>query len=851
LIFSFDLFECISEPLVITHGPASQIKITQQPNAVQFTGNPIVPFPEVMLYDSFGNLATSSSTLVRTCASGAVDCDTAGPVRVQSVDVLPILATAMFERMYLFWERKDSTPGPFISIRFYLSKTPSVSAVSVPFQVCLNELKLVITSQPSFVKVEETMRTAPVVEIQDAGGYTFSQVSGGFSYLHLNVSMAQASSPSARLSRNGQACPCLVRIIKGIAVITGLAIDKPGTFHALRFSLPIMGIADVLSSQFSVSGLASYAYVHLQPPLTIVYGNYFQVILMIRDANNVPVLTDSVSAAVYISNPSTCLEARPPLMSGRLTAAAPRGEANFTDLTIDRAYSCAMRICFWLDSGATSIPHLLSASVCTNDFSAKNGPPHRLLLMAPISNCMSSDPLMPRPKVSVLDKANNIVLDFNGTIKAVLYDRNISAISLYSVFAVVIAGIAHFDIIVQKPGSAYQLEFQAWQQGNASDLRFSSNSFDVFPGSIANLVLVKQPGNGVANMKLSKSAVVAAVDKGGYVSTSFAGLVVAVKASGQVGANSALGGIIKAIAKDGLAIFDGLVVNESDTRFVVRFMTNSSCAMEVLSMPFAITGNTTSFVQLTLADGGQGGATFGLQPRFQAMDQRLEATLLTVGYVCARLAVTPAPWVTAANSLSGTRSASFKDGVAVFTDLTINKKGTYGLVYDLVITSNTDPIDACVRGPFISSINQSGFTVGTGPVARMQLDDAFSDIKVTGGSLFLISPVIVLYDAGNNLLSDDSVTDIRVTIDYLGYKRHPPSLKSSGKLYLHTHFEASQWQFFDSFKHKIRIREMVNTVHMSQPGLFFQSRVARSPLLGLEWTEQQRTCVSISKLAIH
>ena len=80
LIFSFDLFECISEPLVITHGPASQIKITQQPNAVQFTGNPIVPFPEVMLYDSFGNLATSSSTLVRTCVSGAVDCDTTGPV---------------------------------------------------------------------------------------------------------------------------------------------------------------------------------------------------------------------------------------------------------------------------------------------------------------------------------------------------------------------------------------------------------------------------------------------------------------------------------------------------------------------------------------------------------------------------------------------------------------------------------------------------------------------------------------------------------------------------------------------------------------------------------------------------
>ena len=43
---------------------------------------------------------------------------------------------------------------------------------------------------------------------------------------------------------------------------------------------------------------------------------------------------------------------------------------------------------------------------------------------------------------------------------------------------------------------------------------------------------------------------------------------------------------------------------------------------------------------------------------------------------------------------------------------------------------------------------------------------------------------------------------------------------------------------------------MVNTVDMSQPGLFFQSRVTGSPLRDSELIELQRTCVSISKLTI-
>ena len=778
-VFSIGAFELVSEPFEITHGPPMMIALAQQPDSIQFTGMSVVPFPIVVLYDTFGNRATSSPHLIGACIDGAGGCDSVGDVAIQSLDVTPLLATAVFEDIKILWRRKDASPGTSVSIRFYMRDQASVTVVSHSFQIFYNALSLKITTQPALSRVGEAMRVSPIVEIQDAGGYTFAQIPGGFSYLEVNVSMAQPSSSAyARLSRNGQTCPCLVRFLKGVATVTGLAIDTPGSFYSLDFSLPAMGIVNVFSSQFSVSGLASLAYLHLQPPISIVYQQPFELLLRIRDANHVPVITDTVKAEVHVSDPSTCLEKHPPIMSGTVSLASPSGDAHFTDLVIDRAYPCKLRICFKLDAAATFIPHLRLGSVCTIDFTVRHAVGHQLSIQQ-IPTLTSSDLLSPRPQVSVTDKAGNVVLDFNGTIKAVLHDSNNSAVANHWFQSPVVSGVANFDITVQTPGTGYRLQFEALQNGG-SVKKIWSNRFDVKPGPVTNLVVMTQPGNGVAGLKLSRSAVVAGVDKRGHVVTSFAGLVVAFKASGETGANSALAGNVLAVAKNGLATFDGIVVNESDSGLVIRFETNSSCGMQVSSSQVIITGNTTSFVLVVQASGGRGGATFTTQPQFQALDKRSEKAILTTGFVCVRLA----PWEPASGSLVGTRFASFQDGIARFTDLTINKVGTYWLIYDLLITGNANANQACAHGPFIGSINQTGLQVGTGPVARMKLDHDYQQ-TVTGGFPFDFSPVIKLYDAGDNLMSDDTVTDIKVTLDYLGYKSNPPSLNMSGES-LHT-----------------------------------------------------------------
>ena len=734
LVFTLGNFEVVSEPFVVIHGPAVNIAISQMPNAIQFTGLPVVPFPTCVLYDIFGNLASSSATPVRACIAEAGGCASlsSGSVELLTDDVLPSSATATFSDINIAWMHKNASPGSLAAIRFYLSNQPNAAAISTPFQVFLNKQRLVISRQPSLSRVGQVMRVVPIVEIQDAGGYTFAQIPGGVSFLELNVTLGQTSSANAQLSRNGMICPCFVRFRKGIAEVDGLAIDTPGTFYSLQFSLLAMGISNAFSSQFSVSGLASLAYLHLQPPPSVVYGKYFGLILRIQDANHVPVLTDTVSAALVIADPSTCLEAQPPTMLGTISLAAPEGEAHFTDLRIDRAYPCKLQICFQLDSGATTIPHLRAdgaGSVCTHDISAKHAEAHHLSLLIPIDTFTSSDLLVPRPLVSVVDEAGNTVVDFNGTIRAMLHDSNGSAIVLHSFEAPVIAGVAQLDVTVQSPDAHYRLEFEALQHGIIQNLRLLSNSFDVKPGPVTNLLVITQPGHGVAGLRLSVSAVVAAVDKGGNVATSFAGLVAASKSSGEAGGNSRLTGKIEAVAKHGLATFDGLSVNGSDTMFVILFTTNSSCAKQVASVPITVTANTTSFAQVLLAAGAQGGAAFATQPRFQALDDRSETAILTVGYVCARLA----PWASAAGSLSGTTSAPFTNGFSLFTDLTLNTKSSYSLVYDFVFTTDTNAHDACMHGPFIGSINQTGLTVGTGQVARMQLDDPFPLITVTGG----------------------------------------------------------------------------------------------------------------------
>jgi len=574
----------------------------------------------------------------------------------------------------------------------------------------------------------------------------------------------------------------MVRFVRGVAQMTGLSIDSPGTVFSLRFSLPAMGIESVTSSSFSVCGPASLAYLDMQPPSRVPYQQPFGAVLNIRDANKVPVDTDGVIASVKLADPSTCLETEPPVLSGQLLRAALGGEAHFTDLAIARAFPCSLRICFQLDPGATAIPHLLAPNICTEDFSVIHGSPDRLSLLAPIPTFTSAAVLLPKPQLSITDRAGNLVQDFTGSIRAVLYDKTDSAVPAHTFEAAVSSGVASLDIIVETPGDGYRFQFEAVHAGDDAIPNLWSQTFEVEPGPVANLVVRTQPGPGIAGLPLSRPAVVAAVDQGGFVATSFAGLVVAYKSSGEAGGNAVLEGKLTAVAENGLATFNGLVINETDTSFVIRFATDSNCGMDVLSAPVIITTQATSFTQVTPAGGGQGGAVMSTQPRFQALDARLETAILAAGFVCARLA----PWQPTTGVLTGTQTAPFVDGFAQFTDLAIDKKDTYTLVFDLVLAeSSAVSGQTCQDAPLAGSVNQTGFTVGTGQVATMRLEDPFPSITilpgVTGGMGLSISPVITLFDAGGNQMVDDFFSCIRVGLEYQGYKAHPPSLEGSGK----------------------------------------------------------------------
>ena len=374
------------------------------------------------------------------------------------------------------------------------------------------------------------------------------------------------------------------------------------------------------------------------------------------------------------------------------------------------------------------------------------------------------------------------MLDFTGSIRALLYDKGGFAVDLEISDAAVASGVATLDITVETPGDGYLFRFEAIHALDLEIPSLWSQAFVVEPGPVANLVVNTQPGPGIAGLPLSRVAIVAAVDKGGFVATSFAGLVTAYKLSGEAGGSSALLGEVAAVAKDGLATFDGLVVNETDTAFVIRFVSDSNCGMQVNSDPVTITSHANSFTQVTAAASARGGAVMGTQPRFRALDSRLETAILASGLVCVSLA----PWRATTGVLNGNRAAHFVDGFAQFTDLTIDKMDSYTLVFDLILSDATDIGQACSSEAPAGSINQTGFAVSTGQAARMFLEDPFPTITklpgVTGGEGLWTSPVITLYDEGGNQMLDDYFTCIRVSLEYQGFKSRPPTLDSSGTL---------------------------------------------------------------------
>src|SRR5574341_758746 len=246
-------------------------------------------------------------------------------------------------------------------------------------------------------------------------------------------------------------------------------------------------------------------------------------------------------------------------------------------------------------------------------------------------------------------------------------------------------GVATFtDLALDKVGSGYTLA--ALAEGLAPA---SSAAFAVSPGAPRQLVFATQPGGAAGGTAFGTQPVAEVLDPGGNRA---AGPSVSITAA--LGANPGggqLSGTTTVTTTTGVASFADLSIDKVGDGYTLTV--GATGLTGATSAPFAVSLGAPHHLTFTTQPGGAtGGAPFATQPVVEVLDaggNRAAGYAITIA-----LGANPG-----GAALAGTRTVTSVDGLASFTDLSIDKAGGYTLIATLdSISSTSTPFDVAV-GP--------------------------------------------------------------------------------------------------------------------------------------------------------
>ena len=488
-----------------------------------------------------------------------------------------------------------------------------------------------------------------------------------------------------------------------------------------RKVIPVLVIAAMLSSFISVVPVAAADAAKLvfgQAPLNTVAGAVITpaVTVLVEDAGgNLVSSTASVTLAIG-TNPSGGT------LGGTVTMAASGGIATFNNLTIDKPGTG-----YILTAASTGLTGATSST-----FNITIGAPEKLVFSTPPSNTTAGGTIT-AVVVTVEDHYNNTVVTSTAPIAMAITTNPTGGTLLGTTPVNAIAGIATFnDLSIAKAGNGYKLT--ASSAGVTSAV---SATFNITVGIAAKLAITVQPTNTAQNTNITSAVTVAVQDAAGNtVTTSSAPITLAIGTDPSWGTLTG-GGPVNAV--NGVATFSNLQINNVHAGYTL-----------IASSDTLITATTNAFTIFGTANK----LAFTVQPpNVAAGATLLPAVVVTVQDAAGNTIANSAASVTIAlgnnpggATLGGTLSVTAANGVATFSNLTVNKPGTG---YTLVATSS--PLTAATSTPFDITIGtatklaitaQPGNTavgVAINPVITVTVQDVVGNTVTTYATPIVIA----------------------------------------------------------------------------------------------------------------
>jgi hypothetical protein len=200
--------------------------------------------------------------------------------------------------------------------------------------------------------------------------------------------------------------------------------------------------------------------------------------------------------------------------------------------------------------------------------------------------------------------------------------------------------------------------------------------------SASRLAFDAQPNGVYATLAFGVQPSVSAVDSRGRLDTSYRGAVTLSVKLGSGAAGAVLGGTTSIAATNGEAVFTDLSIDEPGTGYVL--VASSGTLLPVESLPFNVNPLPAHLVFTTQPDLAEAGKTFQQQPVVLARDAN--DVLISDYNGPVTLGIKAGTGTTGA-TLTGTTTVMAVNGVATFTDLGVDRKGT-GYVLEAFVGTN-------------------------------------------------------------------------------------------------------------------------------------------------------------------
>jgi hypothetical protein len=503
----------------------------------------------------------------------------------------------------------------------------------------------------------------------------------------------------------------------GVATFSSLSINKSGTGYTLTAGAT--GLPTATSAGFNITPAGATKLGFLAQPTNAAAGATItpapQVAVQDQFGNTVTSSVASIAIAIG-TNPSGAT------LSGTTPVAAVNGVATFSNLSINKAGTG-----YTLTASSGTLTQANSQL-----FNIGSSVAAKLSFLVQPTSVAAGTPITPAVQVEIQDANGNRVTSATDSV-ILSISTNPGGATLSGGRAAAVNGVASFPTAsLDRTGTGYKLTAASGVLASAI-----SAAFDVTPGTGRKLAFTVQPSSVAAGAAITPAVQVTIQDAiGNTITTATDSVFLSI--STNPGGATLTGGGAKAVA--GIANFPLASLNRTGTGYILT--ATSAGAASATSNTFNVTpGAATKLVFGTQPSTATAGAA--ITPAVTVQVQDANSNVVTTS--TATIAVTLGNPGTA--TLSGTTTLPAVNGVATFSNLSVNKSGTG---YTLVASS----------APLTSATSASFVVNPAGPAALAFVQQPTAAVA---GAAITPAVTVQLLDALGNLVTG-TTTSVTMTI---------------------------------------------------------------------------------------